>query len=77
MAQKEAGRLPQVLARVGASHGITDLACKLRFYDEWAPEYDLVSAPGSLWSQDHATLTLLSDKGLPAGGAVEISPTIV
>ncbi|XP_029333663.1 methyltransferase-like protein 27 [Mus caroli] len=29
-----------VLARVGTSHGITDLACKLRFYDDWAPEYD-------------------------------------
>uniref|UniRef100_A0A8I5ZPD6 Methyltransferase like 27 n=1 Tax=Rattus norvegicus TaxID=10116 RepID=A0A8I5ZPD6_RAT len=39
-AQEEAGRLPQVLARVGTSHGITDLACKLRFYDDWAPEYD-------------------------------------
>ncbi|XP_006504585.1 methyltransferase-like protein 27 isoform X1 [Mus musculus] len=40
MTQEEAGRLPQVLARVGTSHGITDLACKLRFYDDWAPEYD-------------------------------------
>uniref|UniRef100_A0A8C6RV41 Methyltransferase like 27 n=1 Tax=Nannospalax galili TaxID=1026970 RepID=A0A8C6RV41_NANGA len=40
MAQEETRRLPQVLARVGASHGITDLACKLRFYEEWAPEYD-------------------------------------
>ncbi|KAK7829200.1 hypothetical protein U0070_012671 [Myodes glareolus] len=40
MTREEAGRLPQVLARVGASHGITDLACKLRFYDDWAPEYD-------------------------------------
>ncbi|XP_051060833.1 methyltransferase-like protein 27 isoform X2 [Phodopus roborovskii] len=40
MTQEEAGRLPQVLARVGASHGITNLACKLRFYDNWAPEYD-------------------------------------
>lgn len=40
MTREEAGRLPQVLARIGASHGITDLACKLRFYDDWAPEYD-------------------------------------
>ncbi|XP_026639446.1 methyltransferase-like protein 27 isoform X2 [Microtus ochrogaster] len=40
MTREEAGRLPQELARVGASHGITDLACKLRFYDDWAPEYD-------------------------------------
>lgn len=40
MTLEEAGRLPQVLARVGASHGITDLTCKLRFYDDWAPEYD-------------------------------------
>ncbi|XP_055461850.1 methyltransferase-like protein 27 isoform X2 [Psammomys obesus] len=40
MTREEAGRLSQVLARVGASHGITDLACKLRFYDDWAPEYD-------------------------------------
>ncbi|XP_012976168.1 methyltransferase-like protein 27 isoform X1 [Mesocricetus auratus] len=31
---------PQGLARVGASHRITDQACKLRFYDSWAPEYD-------------------------------------
>lgn len=42
MTREEAGRLPQVLARVGTSHGITDLACKLRFYDDWAPEYDQV-----------------------------------
>lgn len=47
MAREEAGRLPQVLARVGTSHGITDLACKLRFYDDWAPEYDQVKARGS------------------------------
>jgi hypothetical protein len=47
MTQEEAGRLPQVLARVGTSHGITDLACKLRFYDDWAPEYDQVKARGS------------------------------
>lgn len=40
MTREEAGKLSQVLARVGASHGITDLACKLRFYDDWAPEYD-------------------------------------
>ncbi|XP_035293718.1 methyltransferase-like protein 27 isoform X1 [Cricetulus griseus] len=40
MTREEAGRLPQVLARIGASHDITDLACKLRFYDSWAPEYD-------------------------------------
>lgn len=47
MTLEEAGRLPQVLARVGASHGITDLTCKLRFYDDWAPEYDQVKARGS------------------------------
>lgn len=47
MAREETGRLPQVLARVGASHGITDLARKLRFYDDWAPEYDQVKARGS------------------------------
>lgn len=40
MAQEGAGSLSRVLARVGASHGITDLACKLRFYDDWAPYYD-------------------------------------
>ncbi|XP_058536722.1 methyltransferase-like protein 27 [Ochotona princeps] len=34
MAQEEA------LARVGASHGIKDLAGKLHFYDCWAPDYD-------------------------------------
>lgn len=45
MTREEAGRLPKVLARVGASHGITDLTCKLRFYDDWAPEYDKVKAP--------------------------------
>lgn len=44
MTREEAGRLPQVLARVGTSHGITDLASKLRFYDDWAPEYDQVKA---------------------------------
>lgn len=47
MAREEAGRLPQVLAQVGTSHGITDLTCKLRFYDDWAPEYDQVKARGS------------------------------
>lgn len=46
MTREEAGRLPQVLARVGASHGITDVTCKLRFYDEWASEYDQVKARG-------------------------------
>lgn len=40
MSREETERLPQVLARIGASHGITDLACKLRVYDDWAPEYD-------------------------------------
>uniref|UniRef100_A0A2K5PEM7 Methyltransferase like 27 n=1 Tax=Cebus imitator TaxID=2715852 RepID=A0A2K5PEM7_CEBIM len=40
MAQEEAGSLPEVLARVGAAHGIPDLAQKLRFYDRWAPDYD-------------------------------------
>lgn len=50
MTREEAGRLPQVLARVGASHGITDLACKLRFYDDWAPEYDQVKE--STWVLD-------------------------
>uniref|UniRef100_A0A8C8TSD2 Methyltransferase like 27 n=1 Tax=Peromyscus maniculatus bairdii TaxID=230844 RepID=A0A8C8TSD2_PERMB len=40
MSREETEKLPQVLARIGASHGITDLACKLRVYDDWAPEYD-------------------------------------
>nr|XP_044999807.1 methyltransferase-like protein 27 isoform X2 [Jaculus jaculus] len=40
MAEEEAGSLSQVLARVGASHQITDLARKLRFYNDWAPFYD-------------------------------------
>ncbi|XP_064231725.1 methyltransferase-like protein 27 isoform X1 [Aotus nancymaae] len=40
MAQEEAGSLPEVLARVGAAHGIPDLAQKLHFYDQWAPDYD-------------------------------------
>ncbi|KAM6155850.1 methyltransferase-like protein 27 [Rhynchocyon petersi] len=40
MAQEEARSLPEVRARVGASHGITDLARKLQFYDVWAPDYD-------------------------------------
>ncbi|XP_031194027.1 methyltransferase-like protein 27 isoform X2 [Mastomys coucha] len=51
MTLEEAGRLPQVLARVGASHGITDLTCKLRFYDDWAPEYDQLQARGFLQVQ--------------------------
>lgn len=42
MSREETEKLPQVLARIGASHGITDLACKLRVYDDWAPEYDQV-----------------------------------
>lgn len=54
MTREEAGRLPQVLARVGASHGITDLACKLRFYDDWAPEYDQVKE--STWVLDFVFL---------------------
>lgn len=40
MAQEEDGSLSAVRARVGASHGITDLAHKLHFYDRWAPDYD-------------------------------------
>ncbi|KAI5139902.1 Methyltransferase-Like Protein 27 [Manis pentadactyla] len=40
MAQEEGWSLRQVRARVGASHGITDLAHKLHFYDQWAPDYD-------------------------------------
>lgn len=40
MAQEEAGHLREVLARVGASHDIKDLTCKLHFYDRWAPDYD-------------------------------------
>ena len=32
-------------ALVGASHGITDLAHKLHFYDQWAPNYDQVNQP--------------------------------
>nr|KAF6355488.1 methyltransferase like 27 [Myotis myotis] len=40
MAQAEGGSLSQVRAQVGASHGITDLAQKLRFYDRWASGYD-------------------------------------
>ncbi|XP_058141918.1 methyltransferase-like protein 27 [Dasypus novemcinctus] len=40
MAQEEGGSLPAVRARVGAAHGITDLALKLQFYDRWAPDYD-------------------------------------
>ncbi|XP_045141825.1 methyltransferase-like protein 27 isoform X2 [Echinops telfairi] len=38
MAQKVG--LPEVRERVGASHGITDLARKLHFYNGWAPDYD-------------------------------------
>lgn len=40
MALEEGRSLPEVRARVGASHGITDLAHKLHFYDQWAPDYD-------------------------------------
>uniref|UniRef100_A0A8C2V074 Methyltransferase like 27 n=1 Tax=Chinchilla lanigera TaxID=34839 RepID=A0A8C2V074_CHILA len=40
MAQEEGGSLPEVLERVGALHGITDLGQKLQFYDRWAPDYD-------------------------------------
>ncbi|XP_053412043.1 methyltransferase-like protein 27 isoform X2 [Nycticebus coucang] len=40
MAQEEGGSLAEVRARVGASHGITNLAHKLHFYDRWAPDYD-------------------------------------
>uniref|UniRef100_A0A8D0ZHJ7 Methyltransferase domain-containing protein n=1 Tax=Sus scrofa TaxID=9823 RepID=A0A8D0ZHJ7_PIG len=40
MALEEGGRLSEVRARVGASHGITDLTCKLHFYDQWAQDYD-------------------------------------
>nr|XP_005892938.2 PREDICTED: Williams-Beuren syndrome chromosomal region 27 protein [Bos mutus] len=36
----EGRSLPEVRALVGASHGITDLAHKLHFYDQWAPNYD-------------------------------------
>nr|XP_012304657.1 Williams-Beuren syndrome chromosomal region 27 protein isoform X4 [Aotus nancymaae] len=46
MAQEEAGSLPEVLARVGAAHGIPDLAQKLHFYDQWAPDYDQLQAQG-------------------------------
>lgn len=43
MAQEEDRSLSEVQARVGASHGITDLAHKLHFYDCWAPDYDKVN----------------------------------
>lgn len=46
MALEEGRSLPEVRARVGASHGITDLAHKLHFYDQWAPDYDQVNRPG-------------------------------
>lgn len=46
MAQEEGGSLSQVRARVGTSHGITDLAQKLRFYDRWASDYDQVNPRG-------------------------------
>lgn len=39
MAQEDRS-LSEVRARVGASHGITDLAHKLHFYDRWARDYD-------------------------------------
>lgn len=40
MAQEEGRSLSEVRVRVGASHGITDLA---HFYDCWAPDYDKVN----------------------------------
>uniref|UniRef100_A0A9L0ISG2 Methyltransferase like 27 n=1 Tax=Equus asinus TaxID=9793 RepID=A0A9L0ISG2_EQUAS len=40
MAQEEGGSLSEARARVGALHGITDLAQKLLFYDRWALDYD-------------------------------------
>ncbi|XP_006155043.1 methyltransferase-like protein 27 isoform X1 [Tupaia chinensis] len=40
MTQEKGGSLSEVQMRVGASHGITDLAQKLHFYDRWAPDYD-------------------------------------
>lgn len=43
MAHEEGWSLREVRARVGASHGITDLAHKLHFYDQWAPDYDQVN----------------------------------
>ncbi|XP_073931837.1 methyltransferase-like protein 27 isoform X4 [Castor canadensis] len=48
MAQEEGERLPQVLARVEAAHGITDLTQNLHFYDRWAPDYDQLQARGFL-----------------------------
>lgn len=42
MAQED-WSLSEVRARVGASHGITDLTHKLHFYDQWAPDYDQVN----------------------------------
>lgn len=42
MSQEKDGTLAEVQARVGASHGITDLTHKLHFYDRWAPDYDQV-----------------------------------
>lgn len=48
MAQEEDGSLSEVRARVGASHGITDLAHKLHFYDRWARDYDQVNPWESL-----------------------------
>lgn len=43
MAQEEGGSLSEARARVGALHGITDLAQKLLFYDRWALDYDQVN----------------------------------
>nr|KAF6441474.1 methyltransferase like 27 [Rousettus aegyptiacus] len=40
MAQEEGGSLSEVRARVGASHGITELAHKQHFYECWAPDCD-------------------------------------
>lgn len=45
MAQEGGESLSEVRARVGASHGITDLGHKLHFYDRWAPDYDQVNWP--------------------------------
>lgn len=40
MAQEEGWSLSEVWARVGASHGITDLVLKQHFYECWAPDCD-------------------------------------
>lgn len=43
MTQEEGGSLSEVRARVGASHGITQLAHKQHFYECWAPDCDKVN----------------------------------